>query len=198
MTIDLLPGHGVRLPAPLPELRFGLTEAAVRGLLAPHGELLPDGVQNTFVCGCRWALALQLPGVSVTLCADDHDRFRSVTVVRNPSDDRPACPVGYHGIDLLGWPAHELVEALRAQGLPVPDPTHSTLRYDSLYLYRRPAASAPSRSPRPSRSSRSSRPARKPRHEGPFTFDVVSHSAPAQDSEVAQHAEGAEGAEAAQ
>ncbi|MEU9044330.1 MULTISPECIES: hypothetical protein [unclassified Kitasatospora] len=162
MTIDLLPGHGVRLPAPLPEVRFGLTEAAVRTLLAPHGELLPDSVRNTFVCGCRWALAFQLPGVGVTLCSDDRDRLCSVTVGRNPSDDRPACPVGYRGIDLLGWPAHELVEALRAEGLPVPDPTRGTLHHDPLHLYRHHAPGRPSA------------PGRKPRHEGPFSFDVVS------------------------
>ncbi|MER7578398.1 hypothetical protein [Kitasatospora sp. NPDC097691] len=167
MTIDLLPGHGVRLPAPLPELRFGLTEAAVRALLAPHGRLLPDGVQNTFVCGPRWALAFQLPGVSVTLCSDgDDDCLRSVTVDRNPSDDRPACPVGYLGIDLLGWPAHELVEALRAEGLPVPEPTRGTLHHDPLHLYRHPVPRRPSA------------PGRKPRHEEPFTFDCVSFHAP--------------------
>ena len=46
MTIDLLPRHGVRLPAPLPELRFGLSEAAVRALLDPYGALLPGGVHR--------------------------------------------------------------------------------------------------------------------------------------------------------
>ncbi|WP_030062164.1 hypothetical protein [Streptomyces novaecaesareae] len=184
MTIDLLPGHGVRLPAPLPELRFGLTEAAVRGLLAPHGELLPDGVRNTFVCGCRWALAFQLPGVSVTLCSDDRDRFRGVGVGRNPNDDRPACPVGYHGIDLLGWPANELVEALRAEGLPVPDPAHGTLRLGSLYLSRHPAPRRPSA------------PGRKPRHEGPFTFDVVFLSERADPSDPSERAEPSDPSEA--
>ncbi|RKT08726.1 hypothetical protein BX285_7091 [Streptomyces sp. 1114.5] len=187
MTIDLLPGHGVRLPAPLPELRFGLTEAAVRGLLAPHGDLLPGGVRNTFVCGCRWALAFQLPGVSVTLCADGRDRFRGVGVGRNPSDDRPACPVGYHGVDVLGWPAHELVEALRAAGLSVPDPAHGTLRYDSLHLYRHPA---PRRRPGPGR---------KPRHGEPFTFDAAFLSAPAAPADApAEHAEPSDPSEAAE
>ncbi|MFJ9456763.1 hypothetical protein ACIRST_16940 [Kitasatospora sp. NPDC101447] len=162
MTIDLLPGHGVRLPEPLPELPFGLTETAVRALLAPHDGLLPDGVRNTFVCGTRWALAFQLPGVSVTLCSDDDNRLRSVTLNRNPGDDRPACPVGYLGIDLLGWPAHELVEALRAEGLPVPDPTRGTLRHGPLHLCRHPAPRRPST------------PGRKPRHEEPFAFDCVS------------------------
>ncbi|MFD8752421.1 hypothetical protein ACFV0O_15770 [Kitasatospora sp. NPDC059577] len=163
MTIDLLPGCGVRLPAPLPVVRFGLNEAAVRALLAPHGDLLPGGVRNTFVCGCRWALVFELPGVGVTLCSDDRDRLRSVTVGRNPGDDRPACPVGYHGIDLLGWPAHELVEALRAEGLPVPDPVRGTLRHGPLYLSRHPAPRRPAT------------PDRKPRHEAPFTFDCVSY-----------------------
>ncbi|MFE4972410.1 hypothetical protein ACFRAR_09840 [Kitasatospora sp. NPDC056651] len=136
MTIDLLPGHGVRLPAPLPELRFGLTEAEVRGLLAPHGESLPDGVRSTFVCGCSWALSFLLPGLNITLCADEHDRLRAVTVGRNPGDDRPARPVGYHGIDVLGRPAHELVEALRAEGLTVADPVRGTLRHGGLHLRR--------------------------------------------------------------
>lgn len=167
MTIDLLPGRGVRLPAPLPELRFGLTEAEVRALLAPHGGLLPGGVRDTFVCGCRWALFLELPGVGVTLCADERDRLGSVVVGRNPGDDRPACPVGYHGIDLLGWPAHELVEALRAEGLPVPDPVSGSLRHDTLHLHRAPGA-----------RRRPTAPGRKPRHPEPFTFDYASLSAP--------------------
>ncbi|MGW2371611.1 MULTISPECIES: hypothetical protein [Kitasatospora] len=170
MTIDLLPGHGVRLPAPLPELRFGLPEAAVRALLAPHGELLPDGVQPVFVCGSRWALAFRLPGVDVTLSSadGDGDGLDAVAVSRNPNDDRPACPVGYLGIDVFGWPAHELAEALRAEGLPVPDPAHGTLRHTHLYLHRgigRPGSPAPGR---------------KPRHETPYYFDhvLLHHSAP--------------------
>ncbi|WP_316525949.1 hypothetical protein [Kitasatospora brasiliensis] len=168
MTIDLLPGHGVRLPAPLPELRFGLTEAQARGLLAGHGESpAPDGVRNTFVCGCSWALCFLLPGLNVTLCADDDGRLRAVMFDRNPSDDRPACPVGYHGIDLLGWPAHELVEALRAEGVPVSDPAHGNLRHEGLHLRRAPDT----RRRRPA-------PGRKPRHEEPFGFDHVSLHAP--------------------
>ncbi|GHF67543.1 hypothetical protein GCM10018790_51880 [Kitasatospora xanthocidica] len=174
MTIDLLPGRGVRLPAPLPELGFGLTETAVRALLAPHGGLLPDGVRNTFVCGCSWALAFQLPGVSVTLCADDRDRLRSVTVGRNPSDDRPVCPVGYRGIDLLGWPALELVEALRAEGLPVPDPIRGTLHHHPLHLSCHHPPGRPSAPRGSSAAWGPSAPGRKPRHEGPFSFDVVS------------------------
>ncbi|MFF2147702.1 hypothetical protein [Kitasatospora sp. NPDC058190] len=176
MTIDLLPGHGVRLPAPLPELRFGLTEEAVRALLAPHGRLLPDGVRPAFVCGSRWALAFELPGVAVTIFSSDggdgvgrdddraaRDGLRGVVVGRNPSDDRPACPVGYHGIDLFGWPARELVEALRAEGLPVPDPSSgSSLRFAPLHLSRR----VPRRPP--------PAPGRKPRREPPFHFDYVS------------------------
>ncbi|MEU3571446.1 hypothetical protein AB0E96_23920 [Kitasatospora sp. NPDC036755] len=170
MTIDLLPGHGVRLPAPLPELRFGLTEAQVRALLAPHGELLPDGLRSTFVCGCSWALAFELPGVGVTLCADDHDRLGTVVVGRNPSDPRPPCPVGYHGIDLLAWPAHELVEALRAEGLPVPDPVGGTLRHGPLFLRRAPGT-----------RRRPAAPSRKPRHEEPFVFESASLHAPEPD-----------------
>ncbi|MFG3227748.1 hypothetical protein ACGF07_23590 [Kitasatospora sp. NPDC048194] len=174
MTIDLLPGHGVRLPAPLPELCFGLTQEAVRDLLELHHALLPGGVRPTFVCGSPWSLCFELPGVSVTLTSDggdgggdgdgDSNGLQGVTIGRNPSDDRPACPVGYRGIDLLGWPAHELVEALRAQGLAVPDPdAGGSLRIGPLHLSRRPHR-------RPSRSS----PGRKPRHQPPFHFDYVS------------------------
>ncbi|MET8541749.1 hypothetical protein ABZW03_14010 [Kitasatospora sp. NPDC004799] len=191
MTIDLLPGRGVRLPAPLPELRFGLAEAEVRALLAPHAERLhderlhdgqrPGGVRSTFVCGCRWALAFELPGVAVTLCADERDRLGSVMIGRNPSDDRPACPVGYHGIDLLGWSAHELVEALRAEGLPVPDPVGGSLRHDALHLHRAPAT-----------RRRPASPGRKPRHQEPFTFDVVSLSAPTPSAEDTAETTGTE------
>ncbi|MFH8381336.1 hypothetical protein ACH4E7_10380 [Kitasatospora sp. NPDC018058] len=180
MTIDLLPGHGVRLPAPLPELRFGLTEAAVRALLAPHGELLPDGVRPTFVCGSRWALGFELPGVAVTLSSGDGDDLRSVVVGRNPNDDRPVCPVGYHGIDLFGWPAHELVEALRAEGLPVPDPSDGgSLWYDTLHLSRHVRHRPPLA------------PGRKPRHQPPFRFDHASlHRTAPRGHRVATHPTG--------
>ncbi|MFI9325318.1 hypothetical protein ACIGXI_36855 [Kitasatospora aureofaciens] len=172
MTIDLLPGHGVRLPAPLPELRFGLSEAAVRALLDPYGALLPGGVHPAFVCGSRWALAFQLPGVTVTLSSGggrdsendgDSDVLENIGVSRNPNDDRPACPVGYLGIDVFGWAAHELAEALRAEGLPVPDPDHGTLRHTHLYLHRSSG-----------RFARPAAPGRKPRHEAPYYFDHVS------------------------
>ncbi|MFI2610390.1 hypothetical protein [Kitasatospora sp. NPDC018619] len=167
MTIDLLPGHGVRLPAPLPELLFGLTETQVRGLLAPHGGLLPDGVEGIFVCGCSWALSFALPGVGVTLGAADDGRFHAVMVGRNPNDPRPACPVGYHGIDLFGWPAHELAAALRAEGLPVPDPAGGVLQLDGLQLRRAPGT-----------RRRPPAPGRKPRHEEPYFFDSASLYAP--------------------
>ncbi|MFJ2865859.1 hypothetical protein [Kitasatospora sp. NPDC087314] len=190
MTIDLLPGHGVRLPAPLPELRFGLTEVSALRLLAPYGEALPDGtpvpadaavlsgtpnphepaipggVHPTFVCGSTWALHFALPGVGVTLCPGEGERLRSVFVSRRPVAGEAACPVGLHGVDVFGWPAHEVVEALRAGGLPVPDPTHGHVRYGTLHLSRGTPA------PRPPAGGR------KPRHELPFTFGLVSLSAP--------------------
>ncbi|MFD9685997.1 hypothetical protein ACFWXO_09570 [Kitasatospora sp. NPDC059088] len=162
MTIDLLPGRGVRLPAPLPELRFGLTEEAVRALLAPHGELLPDGVRPTFVCGTSWALGFGLPGVGVTLSGGEDGGLEGVSVGLNRYDDRPPCPVGHLGIDVFAWPARELAEALRAEGLPVPDPEHGTLRHQGLYLH-----ASTGRPPRPA-------PGRKARHEAPYHFDFVS------------------------
>lgn len=146
MTIDLLPGRGVRLPAPLPELRFGLTEASALRLLSPHGEALPDGtpvpadaavlsgtpnphgttipggVHPTFVCGSTWALHFALPGVGITLCSGEGERLRSVFVSRRPVAGEAACPVGLHGVDVFGRPAHEVVEALRAGACPCPTP----------------------------------------------------------------------------
>ncbi|WP_369182035.1 hypothetical protein [Streptomyces sp. Y1] len=164
MTIDLLPGRGVRLPAPLPELPFGLGEDAVRRLLAPHTALLRGGVESPFVCGATWTLAFSLPGVGVLLYAGraGDGRFSDVGVTRDPRDERPACPVGLHGVDVFGWPAHEVVEALRAGGLPVPDPEGGTLHHDTLRL---------------SRNTPNARPlatGRKPRREPPFTFGSVS------------------------
>lgn len=175
MTIDLLPGHGIRPPAPLPELAFGLGKADVLRLLAPHGDALPDGLSETFVCGSAWSLGFALPGLGVTLCtpgADrfesgrpDPDRFGTVFVTLNPHDERPPCPVGLYGVDVFGWPAHEVVEALRAAGLALPNPDHGTVRHGPLRL------SCRGRAPRPPA------PGRKARHEAPFTFDSVSLSA---------------------
>ncbi|MFI6155003.1 hypothetical protein ACIBCA_20180 [Kitasatospora sp. NPDC051170] len=179
MTIDLIPGRGVRPPAPLPEPAFGLGRAELLRLFAPHGDVLPDGLSDTFVCGTVWALSFNLPGLTVTLCARNPGRFEEleepeeaygldvVFISRNPHDDRPPCPVGLYGVDVFGWPAHEVVEALRAEGLALPDlaPGHGAVRHGPLHLHRQGSA------PRPPTAGR------KARHEPPFTFGAVSLSA---------------------
>ncbi|MFJ9697302.1 hypothetical protein [Kitasatospora sp. NPDC101183] len=177
MTIDLLPGRGLRLPAPLPEVPFGLDRAEVLRLFAPHADALPGGVRDTFVCGPIWSLHFTLPGLGVTLCAagpardgsgwagEPEDAFQTAYVSRNPHDDRPPCPVGLYGVDVFGWPAHEVVEALRAGGLALPDPSGGSVRHGVLDLYREGPA------PRPPA------PGRKPRREPPFAFGTVALSA---------------------
>ncbi|MBV6699139.1 hypothetical protein KV557_18780 [Kitasatospora aureofaciens] len=179
MTIDLLPGRGLRLPAPLPELPFGLTEAEVRRLLAPHDDVLGGILAPAFVCRSTWALGFTLPGLSVDLSGWDDGTFAFVSVSRHPSPDESPCPVGVYGVDVFGWPAEEVVAALRAEGLDVPDLSGRNLRFGPLHLSVRTVA-------RPAGAIASHRTAaqgrRKPRHEPPFTFDFVSLSAENTDS----------------
>jgi hypothetical protein len=113
MTVTLLPGRGVELPAGRP-LLFGMTLAEVRGNVEPSADL-----RDTFVCGAAWAKEVALDGVRVCLFAGETDALTGVSVSRTPDHQTSRVPVGLDDIDLFGWPVDEVIDALRDTGRAV-------------------------------------------------------------------------------
>ncbi|MEY9969551.1 hypothetical protein ABIA33_007640 [Streptacidiphilus sp. MAP12-16] len=141
MTIDLVPGFGVRLSRPWPDLAFGMSKEDVRQLLEPHG-----GVSSRFVCGAEWAVGFTLPGVGVTLSAGRASGLDCVSVVKLPLLTVEPWPVGFVGIDVFGWSADEVLDALQSEGLAVPELNHGNVCIGDLRLssgMTHSAASAP-------------------------------------------------------
>jgi hypothetical protein len=114
MVLTLLPGHGVALPWAGRSLRFGMTLAEVRGSVEPYADL-----GDTFVCGAGWARKFALDGVRVCVFADRPDGLAGVSASRTPDGAATAVPVGLDDIDLFGWPAAEVIDALRDTGRDV-------------------------------------------------------------------------------
>ena len=129
VTIDLLPLVGVRLPASLPELRFGMSHSDVCRVM--EGRAL---VAGAFVCGSDWAASFRLSGCSVIVSASNGHGLSAISVSRQPTDGHPAGPVGFLDIDLFGWPTCEIVKALRAQGLSVAEHHSGNVWVDDLHL----------------------------------------------------------------
>ncbi|MET7622531.1 hypothetical protein [Streptomyces sp. NPDC005408] len=156
MTIDLIPAMGVRLPGPLPELVFGMSEPHARRVLAPHAAL-----SEAFVCGTDWAVDFDLPGCSIALSASDRGGLSIISLSRRPVDERAACPVAFQGVDVFGWPAAEIIEALHEQGEPVQEHHSGTVWIGNVRL-------SPTLGHRPTASTR-----KKPRTAPPYVFDFV-------------------------
>ncbi|AVZ71022.1 hypothetical protein SLUN_00890 [Streptomyces lunaelactis] len=129
MTIDLLPATGVRLPGPLPELVFGMSEQYARRVLAPHAAL-----SDAFVCGTDWAVGFDLPGCSITLSASDGGGLSIISLSRRPVDERVACPVAFQGVDVFRWSAAEIIEALHEQGETVQEHHSGSVWIGNLHL----------------------------------------------------------------
>ncbi|TJZ50899.1 hypothetical protein FCH28_20505 [Streptomyces piniterrae] len=80
---------------------------------------------------------------------------------QSATDD--AWPVGFLGVDVFGWSADDVLQALREQGLPrVPASHHGTARIGELRLGRGPV--------RPEEPSAR----KKPRRPGPYFFTEAS------------------------
>ena len=156
MTIDLLPATGVRLPGPLPELVFGMSEQYARRVLAPHA-----AVSDAFVCGTDWAVGFDLPGCSITLSASDGGGLSIISLSRRPVDERGACPVAFQGVDVFGWPAAEIIEALHEQSETVQEHHSGNVWIGNLHL-------SPALGHRTTASAR-----KKPRTAPPYVFDFV-------------------------
>ncbi|MFE5586098.1 hypothetical protein [Kitasatospora sp. NPDC056531] len=140
--------------------------------MAPHEDVLRGSLSPASVCRTPWALGFSLPGIMVTLSARADGDFAFLSVSRSPSDAGSRCPVRLHGVDVLGRPAHEVAEALRAQGHDVLDRLHRDVRFGPLHLGPR-AVTHPDRP-----DDAEPRDRRELRREPPFSFGFISLSAP--------------------
>lgn len=132
---ELLPDVGLRLPGCAGILRFGMDERTARWAVAAVAD-----VHDGWVCGARWAFSAQYEGLTLEAYGDTTDRsgrhqntsgLAHIGLTRDPFTltGPSVCPVVLGGIDLFGYPAAEVSDALSA-GLP------PTLRLsgDGLYL----------------------------------------------------------------
>ncbi|MFF1711457.1 hypothetical protein [Streptomyces sp. NPDC058268] len=132
---ELLPDVGLRLPGRAGTLRFGMDERTAQWAVATVAD-----VRNGWVCGARWAFSAQYQGLTLDVYGDTTDRhvrhqgapgLAGVALTRGPFTltGPSACPVALRGVDLFGYPAAEVADAL-SEGLP------PTLRLsgDGLYL----------------------------------------------------------------
>lgn len=115
---ELLPGLGVRLPGSAGTLRFGTDERTTAEALAHLGPLLPKPVPDA-----AWSRTTRWADVEVTASAGKSDGdaadpggplLHSVVLSRSPSAAHApgGTPVVLADVDLFGYPAAEVLEAL--------------------------------------------------------------------------------------
>lgn len=116
MEIHLLPGAGVRLPLLACQLAFGTAEHDVVAALASVD------VEEGFVCGFRAeapvsAKMLSVGGVTITFgFSEMPGALNAVAVGRSADDLAGGVAVAFDDVDLFGWPADDVVAALRHAG----------------------------------------------------------------------------------
>lgn len=164
MTIDLVPTLGIRLPAESLELRFGMSHTDVCRVLERR---MP--VADAFVCGSDWATSFNVSGCSVTVSSSGSD-LTAISVSRRPTDEHAAGPVAFLDIDVFGWPASEIVKALRAEGQPVAEYHSGNVWVGDLHLSSAHAGEA------------AATVRRKPRRHPPRVFDCACLYAPGRPS----------------
>ena len=110
VDVDVLIDEGVRLGSG-PLVGFGMRREDLHGALGGEGEPL-----DAFVCGTDWAATFTTCGLSVTVSATTAAGLDIIAVYA--TGPGPAV-VALDGIDLFGWPADEVVDALLDLGWPV-------------------------------------------------------------------------------
>jgi hypothetical protein len=123
-VFELVPGTGVVLPGRAGLLRFGMSEREAQWAAATLAD-----VRDHWVCGAGWAFSACYEGLVLSASGDhldrlgrpEHDRpgLADVTLRRRePAPARAAAvPVVLQDIDVLGYPAQEVLAAL-GPGLP--------------------------------------------------------------------------------
>ncbi|GAA4840334.1 hypothetical protein [Kitasatospora terrestris] len=126
---ELLPGTGLGLPRGAGVVRFGASERAAQWAVATLAD-----VREGWVCGAGWAFGARYEGVELHAYGDTADRlgrtgrdrggFAGVELRRCPAVPvgPAAVPVVLRGIDVFGYPAAEVLDALG------PDP-HPAVRW---------------------------------------------------------------------
>lgn len=128
---ELLPGTGVALPRGAGVLRFGMSEREAQWAVATLAD-----VRETWICQTEWSFTARYEGVELLVYGDHEDRMRhegqdrhdgaglaAVHLDRSgPAPTGPsAVPVVLRGIDVFGYPAAEVLDALGApEGTPHP------------------------------------------------------------------------------
>ncbi|MEU6868364.1 hypothetical protein ABZ924_34895 [Streptomyces sp. NPDC046876] len=102
---ELLPGVGVRLPGGAGVLGFGAGPAEVREVLGRLGPVRAAG-------GGPWAYRVRWGGVEVTARPGGGAGLEAVTLAGRDAPVAPVAPVALGDVDLFGYPAGEVVEAL--------------------------------------------------------------------------------------
>ncbi|WKD33969.1 hypothetical protein [Streptomyces xanthophaeus] len=115
----MLPGTGLALPHRAGVLRFGMSGREARWAVATLAD-----VRETWVCGTGWAFTARYEGLELLAYGDCPDRLgraghdrHGLAAVRlgrcGPGPAGPsAVPVVLHDVDLFGYPAGEVLEAL--------------------------------------------------------------------------------------
>ncbi|MFD6276010.1 hypothetical protein ACFWFI_10635 [Streptomyces sp. NPDC060209] len=115
---ELLPEVGLRLPGCAGTLRFGMDERTAQWAVATVAD-----VRDGWVCGARWAFSAQYRGLTLDAYGDTTDRrgwhqdtpgLAGISLTRDPFTltGPSACPVDLRGINLFGYPAAEVSDAL--------------------------------------------------------------------------------------
>ncbi len=118
-VFDVLPCTGLALPHRAGVLRFGMSEREARWAVATLAD-----VRETWVCGTGWAFTARYEGLELLAYGDcpdrlgrtDHDRHGLVAVHLGRCGPGPTGPsavaVVLQDVDLFGYPAAEVLEAL--------------------------------------------------------------------------------------
>jgi hypothetical protein len=152
VEIHLLPGTGVRLPVSACQLVFGAAEGDVVTALINAG-----GVQDAFVCRVRAetpvsAKALTFGDATVTFGFSGMPGVLETVGVGRSAGSAAAVAVAFDDVDLFGWPADDVVTALRDAGHKVHHPGNGNVWIDDqLWLFHQPGPGTTSagRKPRP-------------------------------------------------
>ncbi|GHG62681.1 hypothetical protein [Streptomyces griseocarneus] len=115
---EFLPEVGIRLPGRAGTLRLGMDERAAQWAVATVAD-----VHERWVCGAGWAFTAQYDGLTLHAHGDTRNRdgahedvsgLAEITLTRAPDTlaAGSGCPVVLHGIDLFGYPAAEVLDAL--------------------------------------------------------------------------------------
>ncbi|PWK70108.1 hypothetical protein BCL76_10558 [Streptomyces sp. CG 926] len=119
MAFEVLPGTGLALPRGAGVLRFGGSEREARWAVATVAD-----VRGTWVCGTGWAFTARYEGLDLLAYGDcpdrlgraGHDRHGLAAVHLRRYGSEPtgpaAVPVVLRDVDLFGYPAAEVLEAL--------------------------------------------------------------------------------------